>query len=54
MYCLLAAPCGETMFECPNQQCIHGTRRCDFILDCLSGDDDERNCGTPEKTSKTH
>eukprot|EP00057_Strongylocentrotus_purpuratus_P023992 XP_011678466.1 PREDICTED: low-density lipoprotein receptor-related protein 2-like [Strongylocentrotus purpuratus] len=47
-------PCGETMFECPNQQCIHGTRRCNFLVDCLSGDDDERNCGTPAKTTNIY
>ena len=40
--------CAE--FECPGRQCIPKTSRCNFFSDCLLGDDDELNCGTPQNT----
>ncbi|XP_052752510.1 basement membrane-specific heparan sulfate proteoglycan core protein isoform X3 [Galleria mellonella] len=36
--------CGADDFRCYNGKCIEGSRRCNRVVDCASGED-EKNCG---------
>ena len=39
-----APPCGFTGFRCSDGKCINQSQLCDFVRDCVNGED-ENNCG---------